>query len=54
MVWRAMRCCLSPGNANNVRMLCSRSASLTITTRTSSTIASSILRTLSAWRTSRE
>ena len=35
-------------------MLCSRSASFTMTTRISFTIASSILRTLSAWRSSRE
>ena len=35
-------------------MLCSRSASFTSTTRTSVTMASSILRTLSTWRTSGE
>ena len=34
-------------------MLCSRSASLISTTRTSVTMASSILRTFSAWRSSR-
>ncbi len=34
-------------------MLCSRSASLISTTRTSDTMASSILRTFSAWRSSR-
>ena len=38
---------------SSVRMLCSRSASLMITTRTSLTMASSILRTFSAWRSSR-
>ena len=37
----------------SVRMLCRRSASLTMTTRMSSTMASSILRKLSAWRSSR-
>ena len=39
-------------NIRSVRMLCRRSASLTITTRTSLTMASSILRTFSAWRAS--
>ena len=38
----------------SVRMLCSRSASFTMMTRMSFTIASSILRTLSACRSSRE
>ena len=37
---------------SSVRMLCRRSASFTMTTRTSFTIASSILRTFSAWRAS--
>jgi cytochrome c553 len=38
---------------SRVRMLCRRSASLMSTTRTSETMASSILRTFSAWRSSR-
>jgi hypothetical protein len=47
-----MRCCFSGERNPSVRMLCRRSASFTTTTRTSFTIASSILRTFSAWRAS--
>ncbi len=47
-----MRCCFSGERNPSVRMLCSRSASFTTTTRTSFTMASSILRTFSAWRAS--
>ena len=49
-----MRSCFSGGKKFRVRMLCSRSASFTSTTRTSVTMASSILRTLSTCRTSGE
>src|ERR1700751_6361719 len=42
-----------PGRCLSVRMLCRRSASLISTTRMSSTMASTILRTFSAWRSSR-
>src|SRR6185295_1252980 len=42
----------SSGRWCSVRMLCTRSASLTRMTRMSSTIASSILRKFSAWRSS--
>ena len=45
--------CRSGGRCCSVRMLCSRSASLMRTTRMSSTMASIILRTFSAWRSSR-
>ena len=47
-VSRAMARRRSSGRASRVRMLCSRSASLMSTTRTSSTMASSILRRFSA------
>src|SRR5579863_3073834 len=43
-----MRCCFSGSRYSRVRMLCRRSASFTITTRTSFTIARSIFRTFSA------
>ena len=49
-----MRSCRLARNGPSVRMLCSRSASLTMMTRMSVTIASSILRMLSACRSSRE
>ncbi len=48
----AIRARRSSGRWCSVRMLWSRSASLTRMTRMSSTIASSILRKLSAWRSS--
>ena len=51
-VSRAMTCCFSGGRCSSVRILCRRSASLIRTTRTSLTMASSILRTFSAWRSS--
>src|SRR5580704_16772313 len=52
IVSRAMRCWRSESRYSSVRILCRRSASLITTTRTSFTIASSILRTFSAWRAS--
>ncbi len=52
-VSRAMASWRSGLRCSRVRMLCSRSASLISTTRTSVTMASSILRTFSAWRSSR-
>ena len=52
-VSRAMASWRSGFRCSSVRMLCSRSASLMSTTRTSETMASSILRTFSAWRSSR-
>src|SRR6267143_2732834 len=45
-----MRCCFSDSRYSSVRMLWSRSASLTRTTRTSLTMARSILRTFSLAR----
>ena len=57
------RCRGSPGRSSwpcrwagsaSVRMLCSRSASLIISTRRSRAMATSILRKFSAWRSSRE
>jgi hypothetical protein len=50
----AMRLRFSGGRYCSVRMLCSRSASLTMTTRMSSTIARTILRTFSACASSFE
>ena len=54
--WSPARCasCLSGDSEPRVRMLCRRSASFTRITRMSLTMASSILRTLSACRSSRE
>src|SRR5437764_751953 len=49
-VSRAMRSCFSGRTCIRVRMLCSRSASLISTTRTSSLIARNVLRRLSVWR----
>ena len=43
-VSRAIFCCFSGFRCSSVRMLCRRSASLMMTTRTSVTMASSILR----------
>ena len=54
IVSRAMRVRRSSGRYCSVRMLCSRSASFTRITRTSSTMASSSLRKFSACRSSEE
>ena len=53
-VSRAMRSRRSGARASIVRILCKRSASLMRTTRMSSTMARTILRTLSAWASSRD
>ena len=47
-----MAFCLSSGMCTRVRMLCSRSASLTRITRRSRDMATSILRKFSAWASS--
>ena len=52
MVSRAMRTRRSSGRCCSVRMLWRRSASFTRMTRMSSTMARSILRKVSAWRSS--